>query len=175
MIELINIVCIILLILVTIQDFLYRGVSWIFYPILFILFAATSVYKNGWEIAAFYFTSNLLFLSMMLTSVFIFFYLRIKNVKEVVTTRFAAGDVLFYILLCATFSSFNFLAFYTSAILLSIIGYTIYKVINKNAKKEIPEAGIVALLLALFISYNLASGGVDVFDDSEIISLLTVL
>ena len=130
------------------QDFRSRSVYWFYFPLLTIsgIILGFLELKSNLQLFQYAFF-NVFFLAMQLFFLKVYFFLRHKKIVKIVDKKMGLGDILFLIAACFFFSPFNFIVFYISSLLFSIIYYALYKVIKGSSLKTLPLAGLQALFL----------------------------
>lgn len=133
------------LIVLAIQDFKDRAISWWLIP-----FTITSyfVYQNS------FFTLintelylNLLFVLINYISVTAYFSLKEKRIVNIFKDYLGIGDLLFFVVCAFMFSLPNFIFFLIASFLLTLIGALLWSKIKPQSSPYIPLAGIMAALL----------------------------
>ncbi len=147
-----SIVIISFLMIISYQDFKYKAVTWILYPLAFFSMLIYSLFFNLQKFFLFDFILNLLLCTCMLLLLNFYIFLRKQNKK--LLDSFGLGDILFLPTLCAYFNFLNFLIYFALAnliiLILSVILYQ--KKINNSL---IPFAGFHALFLTILLIINL--------------------
>lgn len=145
-----KILLIILLLSITYQDIKYRAVWWILFPLTLILqiFIALSIETP--VVIINYFLINLIIVSIQLLVLFVYFYLKNRGRQEIriiLLSKLGLGDILFFVILAAAFSTYNFVIAFVLLLILSLIvaAFTFKK------NRAIPLAGIMATGYALFL------------------------
>jgi len=154
-----------LLILIAVQDLGKRSVSWPLFPLL-----AASGLALQWqlsyplkEILTFSFI-NIIFLGIQF--LFVRGYFRItRGPSKMLDELLGWGDVLF--LVCAAFflPVINFVAFYVISLLLVLVSWLIYRYVSGAKDKQVPLAGLQALVLMLFLCGNWLFNAYDVYNE----------
>lgn len=144
----------ILVVLCTIayQDFKYRAVYWICFPLLAVLFCTYKILAGGLPglLTDIMFTGGFLLLQLLI--LWLYFFIKYRKPVNLVNGYLGWGDILFLLAVCFYLSPVNYLVFYIVSLIVSI-GYAL--IISLLAKKEemtIPLAGIQALLFVLVLA-----------------------
>ena len=162
-----------LLLIVVIQDFRYREISWFLIPLLIIVFVSKGLITiSPLELVRFSFI-NCAFVGIQLALLSAYVSLKNKRLIFIVNSHLGLGDILFFIVICIAFSPANFIVFYVSSLVFALIVFVIYKLIVKNNNEHIPLAGMIALLLVIVILLKLLLPQLNFYDDSFIVSILT--
>jgi hypothetical protein len=129
------------------QDFRSRRIAWWLLPILAGVFLFFALRKNSAEETSREFFLNLVFLVLQFLLVRIWFSIKNKKLSRIIDTQIGLGDVLFMICIALAFSPGNFLVFYTSGMILTLIVSIIVSAFRSQTRIEIPLAGTLALPL----------------------------
>lgn len=157
------------------QDFTSRAVYWTIFPLLagalagyeFLCLKAniSEVLANIALCAA--------FLGVQLLLLTLFLFLRYRSLKAL-RPLLGAGDILFLIALCFTFSPLNYVAFYLASLAGSLAiaagRYLLYKSRTPQVPWRVPLAGIQAALLAGLLPFQVM-GGLHFYSDAFLLGL----
>lgn len=168
-----DIISLLLLFVIIIQDFRQRKISWIPLPLLFIAFTTKAILSEGFTEAILLFLKNFGFIFIQFLALVTFYFLKERKFTNIVNRQIGLGDVLFFIVICSAFSLLNFLFFYLSGLLLTIIGYLFYRIFSKKAGAEVPLAGCLSFILMLFIFLQYLNFHFNPYDDEQIIAFIT--
>lgn len=139
---------ILLLGLIAWQDFRFRAVNWIFFPVFLLLAYFSTASEVGYQEAFLTTGINIGFLSINL--LFVFLYLSIKNKTIINFTGdfFGWGDILFLVALAALVSPANFILFFIASLMLVCL----LVLIIARLRNSIPLAGLQSVfLLPVFV------------------------
>ncbi len=139
----------ILLQVIFFQDLKFRAVSWIVFPILFVIAWGVGYFDTGsLSITWRHFSINFLLLFTQLLAVTLYFSL--KNRKLVLITKgyLGWGDILFLVCACVLFSPINFILFYLGSAIFVMMGHLIWRSLG-TVNPKIPLAGMQAMMLTL--------------------------
>lgn len=153
-----------LLVSIAYEDFKHRAIHWFLPPALFALLFAVNSYEiscvNLFKATA----TNAAFVLLQISLAIIYFSVKERRFVNIFALYFGIGDLLFLLAICAGFSPINYIAFYISSLLLTVIASIISGIQARGPKHQIPLAGIQAILfLAVFLlaifypSFNLQS------------------
>lgn len=143
-----------LLILVAYQDFKFRAVSWVIFPLLPVLFIILSLSSVSLEESLANTLANLCFAGCMFLSVTIYFSIKNRRIVNLSKGFIGWGDILFILSLGFLFSPLNFIIFYLVSLLVTIFATLILAWLNKIDRNSIPLAGLQALMLLLLFTVN---------------------
>lgn len=144
---------ILLLLIISYQDFNARAISWWTIPLLLGIVLYIRFYnfysETWWQESAF----NFSFLLIQFILITLYFSIKKKTFTNIIDRHLGLGDILFLIPLALLFSPLSFLLFYILSILFVLLGFLFYKSIFRSETETIPLAGGQALfLIALLIS-----------------------
>jgi hypothetical protein len=138
------------------QDFSYRAVSWI----LLLLLLVTGIFfslsqSDGILLILKNVFINLSFLLFQFLLLKVFFVFRNPKDHTIVNRKLGIGDILFLVSTCCFFSPVNFIIYYISSLIFSIIFYLLLLQKNKpgNQPLTIPLAGLQAAFLILALAF----------------------
>lgn len=141
----------IVLIIIAYQDFKYRAVYWICFPVLAVLLGIHKTIDNGFQslLTESLFTVGFLLIQFLV----LWLYFTIKYRKSINLTNgyLGWGDILFLLAVCFYLSPLNYVVFYVGSLMASIIYALANRLISKKDTLTIPLAGIQALLFALLL------------------------
>lgn len=158
-----NIIIVLLLITLIYQDFKYRSVWWLIFPILIISQSFLSYLLIGWEELCWNTSVNLMLLALQFLVLTLYFSFRNAKWTNIINKYIGIGDVFFFIFLSLAFSPFNFLLFFVLSLLIMLLTYSL--TIKKNLKKyKIPLLGGMAIIYLLTLCVEYLSG-YNKFDD----------
>ena len=142
---------VLLLALLALQDFKYRGISWYLLPLLFISLLMQALTSNSFQNIVFWFALNLLFVFLQMVLLLIYFGVKEKRFVNIINTKIGIGDILFFIVIGVSFSNINFIFFYLLGLLFTLLAVLVYYLISRKPIGDIPLAGSIALLLIICI------------------------
>lgn len=153
-----------LLCIVIYQDFKYHAVSWLVFPLMFLLLAVPRILSSFSEWVS---TSliNTSFVVIQLFLVSVYFSLKEKKMVNITATQIGWGDILFFLVFTQAFSPFNFLLFYIFTLFFIVLVFLIYN-IKKGVNKEIPLAGAMAIVLLFAEVARLFFPSFDFYNDA---------
>ncbi len=170
---LIKILILILLLAIFIQDILNRSVYWLLFPALALSFVVIHVLQNwSFREITLGLLINLVFFGVQLGIVTIYFSFKKKHWVNITSQMIGWGDILFLLCITIYFSVLNFLFFYLGSLILSLSIWLIWKSLFKIKDKQIPLAGLQALLLAVFLSTDWYCIHVNLTDDYWLLRVL---
>ncbi len=146
-------VCTILvLIMIFWQDFKYRGIHWMLFPVLGILLLVDGILKNDLTYYSMQLLGALFFIGLQLFVLAAYIRLT-RGCWSGFTKRYIGlGDILFWICACLSFSLVNFVAYFMVSTLFALILHVICQQLPKYNQKSIPLAGFQSVpLIAVFI------------------------
>lgn len=132
------------LILVLYQDWKERQVHLFLFPLIGILSGFlyfTNTLPELFYVSVF---MNLIFVSILMTTVYIYakFKLKIAMLKTI-----GVGDLIFFFVLCASFSTISFMILFIGALVFSLI---IHLILKRNSNSNaVPLAGYMSLFFSM--------------------------
>ena len=141
-----KVITISLLSVIVLQDFRLKAVTWFLFPMLLLAQVINGLMETGAETYLMDLLLNLSFIAIIMCCTFLYFWLKHKKINSILDEEIGWGDVLFFIILAATFSPVNFIFFTCLSLLLVLIAYLVFSRFKGNAN-IIPLAGFQALLL----------------------------
>lgn len=138
---------------VAFEDFRTRWIHWWLFPLLATSLLMGSVVESGWHVAMRSVVSNLCYLVMI--GLVMLGYLYFRNGSISIKGRIGWGDVLFALSMCFGLSFSNYVIW---LVLAALIGTMIGVFYLWRGSKEIPWAGIMALLTIGLITAKLLTG-----------------
>lgn len=139
----------ILLLVVVYQDFKYRAVWWVVFPLaagIAIWSAFSTRYFDVWLMES---VINSLFLIVQFMVLTVYFSVKLKKPVWIFDQFIGWGDVLFLFVLALLLSPVNFIVFYLGSIVLTLLFAAAY--LNKR-NENIPLAGIQAALFLVILA-----------------------
>lgn len=139
---------IVLLLVIALEDFRYRAVSWFLFPLLLAASVGYTYPRLGGE--AFWTNAgcNAGFTALQLAVVTAYFSLKRKTLVNLTAGYLGEGDILFLGNLCFVFSPFNYCLFYFITLSGIVAMVLLRKGFADTACDKIPLAGIQAFVLA---------------------------
>ncbi|MGE0637856.1 MAG: hypothetical protein AB7P01_15545 [Bacteroidia bacterium] len=153
-----------MLCIVIYQDFKYHAVSWLVFPLMFLLLAVPSILSSFSEWA----TTTLINISFVVIQLFlvsVYFSLKEKRLVNITSEQIGWGDILFFLVFTQAFSPVNFLLFYIFTLFFIVLVFLIYN-LKKGLSKEIPLAGAMAIMLLFAQVARLFFSSLDFYNDA---------
>lgn len=165
---------VILLLIIFIQDLRYQAVSWIFFPVGFLFMGILSFYNGIRSDLIFNSVINTAFVLFQLGIIYLFTWIRFKERKNIFKSSFGLGDFLFLIMIIPMFSPVNYILFFLTSIIFSLILFMLLRVLNLYKKEKVPLAGFQSLFLIVVIGMQTLVQ-FNFYDDFLIIDKLNIL
>ena len=148
---LLNSILIFSLVILVIEDFRKREISWPLVVLVFILLFIQNYIQLSLNETIKQISFNLFIVLIQLSS--ILFYIKLKKgfSEKVIDVYLGWGDLLLLIAFSPAFSPGSFLVFMLMVFLFTLIVYGLLLIFKINHKKEIPLAGIFALFFILHL------------------------
>lgn len=150
----VRILFILLLLFITLQDFRYKAISWILFPMGFIASISIPYFEIPFSDLLFNSMINLLFIAFQMTVILVFSWIKFRGIKNIFSQIFGLGDLLFLIMICPLFSPVNFVFFYILSLTFSLFIYLVIKYLNFYNHTKIPLAGLQSFFLAILLISN---------------------
>lgn len=161
--------CAILIVLCTIvyQDFKYRAVYWICFPLLAVLFGVYRIIANGLPglLTDLLFTGGFLLLQLLI--LWLYFVIKYRKPVNLTNGYLGWGDILFLLAVCFYLSPVNYIVFYVVSLIVSIFYALVTRLITKKEELTIPLAGIQAFLFVMILIAGMLMH-VNFYEDSGI-------
>lgn len=158
-----------LLMLIFAQDMRSRSVYWFLFPVLTGLFLVLAFYPlHGYTWQPVLLNMGFLLLQFLLLSV----YFSAKNARWVNITAglLGWGDILFLLSIAFYLSVLNFLFFYLASLVCVLLFWLVF---SAKHNKEIPLAGLQALIFSFFLITAWWIRPVNVTSDDWLLQLMT--
>ncbi|HWY38547.1 MAG TPA: hypothetical protein VNY73_08310 [Bacteroidia bacterium] len=91
---------------------------------------------------------NVCFLLIQFALVFLYYYVRYKGTKKLMSS-FGGADIWVLVSLVIAFALPNFMIFMIFSLVLSMLTYLIYRTISANSSGYIPLAGFISLIYCI--------------------------
>lgn len=155
------------------QDWKYRAVYWLTFPVIFVLFISFSYSKTGINELAWHSGLNLAFLLLQIIILTLYFSLKQRKLIILTRSHLGLGDILF--LSCTAFylSPLNYLIFYISSLCFVLLFTAATRLRKNNTSWKIPLAGIQALFLAVICLADWTHPYIDLGSDNWLLRLFT--
>jgi hypothetical protein len=143
----------------------HRAISWVLIP----LALAGFVYKGmvSENILLKDVLLNIAFVSVQLVLLTVYMSIKNKRLVNIVDTYLGLGDVLFFVVICAAFSTLNFIVFYLVSMIITLTGAIAYNGFRKKKSVDIPLAGAMAGILIVLMLIP----GVGFYDDGYLLEV----
>lgn len=148
-----EILILVAMLIVFVQDLRSRSVYWLLFPTLVVLFIGIDIIRGRpfseiWPPV----TVNLVFVILQLLVITTWFSLKEKRWVNVPAQLLGWGDILFQISIACYLSFVNFLVFHIVSLMIALIIWLIWQLLDKKKSKYIPLAGLQAMCFGLFMS-----------------------
>jgi hypothetical protein len=150
------------------QDFKFRKISWVLLPLLFTVLVLMAAQHFNWKDASKNFGINASFLLLQFVLLSVYFSIRKKKLTNIFDSMIGWGDILMLLVLCMAFSPMNFIFFYLSSLIFSVVFFLIIRLKNNT----VPLAGMQSALLLLVWICNLTIPGIDIYNDTWLATFL---
>jgi uncharacterized membrane protein len=170
----IELVLVLLLAWVSVEDCIFRAVSWIVYPML--MFAATAYSLQHIDLQQWisHISFNILFVAAQLIFLTAYFSLRSARFVNISMHLIGWGDILFFLSAGLLFAPANYCVFYIVTLILALVAGLFYRLFFARKDRGIPLAGIQATTLAVLLVVSMLSHAVDLTDDTWVMKHATI-
>jgi len=156
-----------------IQDFKSQSVYWFWFPFLAVAFAGMHWVRfhqlaDYWQPVTF----NLLFVSLQLVVLTIYFSLKNGRVVNITHQLLGWGDILFFLAVAFYLSVLNFVFFYVASLIVVLFCWLLWRLISVKEGHNIPLAGFQSILLIMFLIADWCCFHLDVTDDNWLSHIL---
>jgi len=154
------------------EDMRYRAVHWSLFPLLAVMLTGTYLTSHdGLNTLIMNAGSNIAFLVLQFILITLYFSIRQKSRVNVFNNLIGWGDVLLLLAICFYCSLLNFIGFYLLSLLLILAGWITYRLIFSKGSKQIPLAGLQALLFAGTVAVSWFHSGIDLTQDDWLLNI----
>lgn len=143
-------ICLILLFIV-IQDFRFRAVHWIMFPMLWILLIADGLFVTNEQDYISGTAINILIIIIQGMILYGFYQVQGKNLNFIITRIIGIGDVLFIFLMAFAFTWTSFMFYYIAGLLFALLAWIIIRKINREETGLVPLAGLLAIYMIIIM------------------------
>jgi hypothetical protein len=152
---------------VLVQDILWRKVYVLVFPVMALLFVIAA-FLNGRQLAEVVMTSliNLSFLVLQFLLLSVYFFIKNKRRVKLTGTQLGLGDIFFLLTIIVYFSALNFILFYVTSLIMSLLLWFIWRWLAANPGRHIPLAGLQALIMIGFLGWDFLERSVDLTNDA---------
>jgi hypothetical protein len=169
-----EIITLAVLLLIFIQDIRSKSVYWVFFPVLTVLFILLHIVQHHsfvqtWQLVLI--NSSFLIIQFLVVSA----YFSIKNKRWINITDglLGWGDILLLLSVAFYLSVLNFLLFYISSLIVSLLIWLLWQIVSKEKNKHIPLAGFQSLIFTVFLAGDWWFKCFDLTNDSWLLYLIT--
>ena len=148
---LIKIAILLVLLIVFIQDLASRAVYWLLFPVLAALFVTLRFHQDHFSAIWPVVSINIAFLLLQLLIISLYFSIKQRRWTNISLQLLGWGDILFLISLTFYLSTLNYLFFYISSLILSLIIWGLWQLFSSYKNIQLPLAGMQAFLLIGFL------------------------
>jgi hypothetical protein len=161
------------LLLIFIQDWKNRAVYWFLFPLLaasllFLNYLTHTGAEGIWQPTVI----NIGFLVLQLLLVTAYFSIKAKRPVNITRNLLGLGDILFLLSITFYLSVLNFLFFYIVSLVCVLLFWMLHQLIVSKKDKQIPLAGIQALLFTVLLAIDWWFLNVHLNDDTWLLKLI---
>ena len=147
----------VVLLTITWEDFQYRAVHWILFPLLFVGLTWLGLKNTSEEAWLMSTVANLCFLMIQFLGLWL--YLTIKNghIINPFKQDIGLGDVFLWVCIVVVFSPANFILFQVTSMFCALVLIMIFRLLGlKGYFKTVPLAGLQALILLVVLILDIS-------------------
>jgi hypothetical protein len=168
----INIITIFILGLIVYQDFKYRAINCLLFFILFVVFVLSGM-KNLTSIIYIRMCfANLLYLFIQMSLLAGYYCVKGESIGSILKSYIGLGDIILLITVACAFSKINFIVFYLTGLIFSLLLWHLIKNYSSQYKNHVPLAGFLSLYLILIILSNFFITSFERLNDNFLIQLI---
>lgn len=145
------------------QDFKQRAIWWGLLPLLLAGFAWKGIAEIGLTSWATQSAANIALVIAQLLLVTAYFSLKHGKLTNLLNGLFGLGDLLFLLVAAASLATPAFVLWYAVALLLTLVGFMLWRAIAKPGAATVPLAGGMALVLAMLMGLEMANFQLDIY------------
>lgn len=168
MIAALKIMALLALVSISYQDFRYRGVYWILFPVLSLLFLLIKYRQTGWDTTWQDAAYGMGFLILQLILVWLYFIVKERKLVNVIDSYIGLGDILFLVVLAFYLSPVNYVLFYIFSLVLVLVYVLAVRNMTWIDHKHIPLAGLQSAFLSMLILWDMITSQLDLYKDAWI-------
>lgn len=167
-----NIIIIILLASISYQDIKHREINWLLFPLLVIAFVIQACLR--YPIIVYLRTCgiNISLLIVQICLLTFYYLLKGRNFKSIINTSLGLGDLILLISMSFAFTTVNYILFYLTSLIFSLITWTFLKSFTLKNSKLIPLAGLISIYTIIIIIVDILSHHFDRLNDNYLIQLI---
>ncbi len=172
MLAVVDFILIVCLLIITIQDFKHRAISWYILPVMFLAFLFKSFsFINCHQVLKFGII-NLSFIIIQFVLLTIYMSIKNKKMTNIINSYIGVGDLLFFLVLSLAFSPVNFIVFYIISLLFTLLFYALYNAILRNTSSQIPLAGMQSICLIIVLLCSQFLKDFNFYNDDYLVGFL---
>ena len=167
-----NLLIIVILGLIAYQDFRFRAIHWALFFVLFLLCIITGFLSS--EIIHFLQGCVFNFMFLLIQFILLLVYYSIKGIsmKSVLNVFIGFGDLVFLGCIVFAFSKINFIVFYLTGMIVSLLIWLVSQFFSDNKEKLVPLAGLISSYMIIIISADIFFRQFERISDSFLINLV---
>jgi hypothetical protein len=163
-----------ILLLVFVQDIGTKSVYWVLFPVLTALFILLHIvqhhsFAQTWQPVVI----NVSFLIIQFLIISVYFSIKNRTWINITDGFLGWGDILLLLSIAFYLSVLNFLFFYISSLIVSLLIWLGWQVLSKERNKHIPLAGFQALIFIVILAGDWWFKLFDLTNDNWLLYLIT--
>jgi hypothetical protein len=170
MLILCKVTILLIIILITYQDFSKREISVFLLVVLQIMLTIEAILINNlWDYVRFLFTNSII-ICLLIVNLYVYYSIKLKTFLPLLGNYIGSGDILLLLVFCSGFSPRNLIIFIL-ATLIYILLIALVTILRKKTEKSIPLAGYLGLTY-LILSILSLTMNINIFYQEEVFSFL---
>ncbi len=164
---LLNIVIICILCVIAYQDFMYREIYWFLFPLL-ICFLMIQGYLKYTDFIIYLkiCVINMTILVIQLCLLLCYLLFKGQKFKSIINESIGIGDIAMFISCTFAFSTMNYVSFYLSSLIISLLIWSIARSYKITRSELIPLTGFISSYAIVIIAIDIFSNHIDRLTDS---------
>jgi hypothetical protein len=115
---------------------------------------------------------NLIFLSIQIILLTAYYYLKGKSFGSIINVMIGTGDIVLLIALVFAFSKINFVVFYLTGMIFSLLLWLLISFFSSQKKRLVPLAGLLSLYMILIVLGDALYQNFERLNDNFLIRLI---
>jgi hypothetical protein len=144
-----EIIAIIAALIIALQDFRSRTVSAFVLLLLFAALLASALYKRSAIEALSFAFINIALVVLQMGGLTLYFSLKNKELTNIFDSYIGWGDIALFLALAPVLAPLNFVLLFLGTTFIGLVGFILAKIIRPKISREIPLAGVMALMLCM--------------------------
>jgi hypothetical protein len=166
MLLILDLIIFLILSVIIFQDFKDHLISWFLIPLILVAMIYYGSLNLIIQEQIKFFLINLSFIILQLIGVMAYYLVKNRKFTNIINRQLGIGDVLFFLVLCFAFSPVNFIVFFFLSLVITLLGYLLFLGFMKSKTRNIPLAGVFALIFSIIKISSFFSNNYNLYSDS---------